>query len=56
MPTRTAIAGVALLGRGGQTTFATGLGSDPRVKALLADRAWLGELRERRLTTLNLDR
>jgi transcriptional regulator with PAS, ATPase and Fis domain len=50
------IAGMALLSREGQTTFATGLGSDPRIRALTADRAWLSELRERRLTTLNLDR
>jgi transcriptional regulator with PAS, ATPase and Fis domain len=56
MPTRPQIAGLALLGRGGQATFATGLGSDPRIKALVADRAWADELRERRLITLNLDR
>jgi transcriptional regulator with PAS, ATPase and Fis domain len=56
MPTKPQIAGIAHLGKGGQTTFATGLGSDPRIKALVADRAWLNELRERRLTMLNLDR
>ncbi|WP_076860180.1 sigma-54 interaction domain-containing protein [Bradyrhizobium mercantei] len=56
MPTTPQIAGAALLGKDGQTTFSTGLGSDPRFKALVADRAWLNELRERRLTTLNLDR
>jgi transcriptional regulator with PAS, ATPase and Fis domain len=56
MPTSPQIAGAALLGKEGQTTFSTGLGSDPRFKALFADRAWLNELRERRLTTLNLDR
>lgn len=50
------IAGVALLNADGQTAFAAGLGSDPRIKALVADRTWMGELRERRLTTLNLDR
>jgi transcriptional regulator with PAS, ATPase and Fis domain len=56
MPTTPQIAGAALLGKEGETTFSTGLGSDPRIKALVADRAWLNELRERRLTTLNLDR
>jgi transcriptional regulator with PAS, ATPase and Fis domain len=56
MPTTPQIAGAMLLGKEGQTAFSTGLGSDPRIKALVADRAWLNELRERRLTTLNLDR
>src|SRR6266704_3315325 len=51
MPSTPQIAGAALLGKEGQTTFSTGLGSDPRFKALFADRAWLNELRERRLTT-----
>lgn len=55
MPTTTQIVGVALLGQDGQVTLATGLGSDARIRALLADRAWLNELREHRLTTLNLD-
>jgi len=50
------VAGVALVDMGGRTTFAIGIGTDPRVKALAADRAWLSEARERRLTTLNLDR
>ncbi len=56
MPKTAQVAGIALLSTEGQTAFATGLGSDPRVKALVADRGWLNELRERRLTTLNLDR
>jgi len=56
MPLTPQIAGAALLGKEGQTAFSTGLGSDPRFKALIADRAWMLELRERRLTTLNLDR
>jgi len=56
MPKTPQIAGAALLDKGGQTTFSVGLGSDPRIKALMADRAWLNELRQRRLTTLNLDR
>lgn len=50
------IAGAAFLNIEGQTIFASGLGSDPRIRALVADRVWMGELRESRLTTLNLDR
>jgi len=50
------IAGAMLLGKQGQITFSIGLGSDPRIKALLSDPAWLSELRERRITTLNLER
>lgn len=56
MPTISKIAGIALLTREGRTTFATGLASDPRVKELIADRAWMDGLHERRLTTLHLDR
>ncbi len=56
LPKDAQIAGVALLNTEGQTVFAAGLSSEPRIKALMADRAWMGELRERRLTTLNLDR
>lgn len=50
------IAGVTLLNTEGQAVFAMGLGSDPRINALISDPAWIGELRERRLTTLNLER
>lgn len=56
MSTETQIAGVAFLNNEGQAVFSTGLGSDPRIRALTTDRAWMGELREVRLTTLNLDR
>ncbi len=56
MLTETQIAGVAFLNSEGQAVFSTGLGSDPRIRALTADRAWMSELREIRLTTLNLDR
>lgn len=56
MPTISKIAGIALLTREGRTTFAAGLASDPRVKELIADRAWMDGLHERRLTTLHLDR
>ncbi len=56
MPSPSLIAGATLLGKEGQLAFSTGLGSDPRLKALVADRAWIGELRRRRLMTLNLDR
>jgi len=56
MPNETQIAGVAFLNSEGQAVFSTGLGSDPRIKALTTDRAWMGELREVRLTTLTLDR
>jgi len=50
------IAGLAFLNSEGQAVFSTGLGSDPRIRALAADRVWMGGLRETRLTTLNLDR
>ncbi len=56
MSTETQIAGVAFLNNEGQAVFSTGLGSDPRIRALTTDRAWMGELREVRLTTLTLDR
>lgn len=56
MSTETQIAGVAFLNSEGQAVFSTGLGSDARIRALTADRVWMGELREVRLTTLNLDR
>lgn len=56
MSTKTQIAGVAFLNSEGQAVFSTGLGSDPRIRALTTDRVWMGELREIRLTTLNLDR
>jgi len=56
MSTETQIAGVAFLNNEGHAVFSTGLGSDPRIRALTTDRAWMGELREVRLTTLNLDR
>jgi transcriptional regulator with PAS, ATPase and Fis domain len=56
MSTETQIAGVAFFNNEGQAVFSIGLGSDPRIKALTVDRVWMGELRETRLTTLNLDR
>lgn len=56
MPSQTQIAGAAFLNLQGQAAFSSGLGSDPRIRALLADRVWIEELRDSRLTTLNLDR
>src|SRR5260370_8916946 len=35
---------------------AVGLGTDPRIRSLVADAQWMKELRQRRLSVLNLDR
>lgn len=56
MQTPPQIAGAALIRKDRQPAFTIGLGSDPRIKALVSDVTWLNELRERRLTTLTLDR
>jgi transcriptional regulator with PAS, ATPase and Fis domain len=46
------IVGVALLDAAGRLTHAQGLAAEPRLRAVLADPAWLAELRHRRLVAL----
>jgi len=50
------IAGVLLINAADRAISSIGIGSDPRVRALAADPLWMEEARERRITTLNLDR
>lgn len=50
------IEGIIIAGQDGQRRFACGLGSDPRVKALVSDKAWMAEIRQRKLQPLVLDR
>ena len=52
----TPIEGIVVTGQGGQRRFACGIGSDPRVEALISDKAWMAELRKRKLQPLILDR
>lgn len=58
MPATTnfAVAGVVLTDATHRPVMTVGIGSDPRVKSLAADKMWMGDLRNQRLTTLNLDR
>jgi transcriptional regulator with PAS, ATPase and Fis domain len=51
-----AIAGILLTDATAQPIVSIGVGADPRVRSLVADKLWMEEARERRLTTLNLDR
>lgn len=50
------IAGVLLIDVASRPIASVGIGSDPRLSLLAADQVWMGEARERRITTLNLDR
>jgi transcriptional regulator with PAS, ATPase and Fis domain len=50
------IEGVLIADTGGKIAFSTGIGSDPRVRSLAADKAWIKEARERRLQSLTIDR
>ncbi|MEH2512648.1 transcriptional regulator with PAS, ATPase and Fis domain [Nitrobacteraceae bacterium AZCC 1564] len=50
------LAGALLTDGRTRPIVATGVGTDPRVQSLIGDKIWVDELRERRLTTLNLDR
>lgn len=50
------IEGIIIAGQDGQRRFACGLGIDPRVKALVSDKAWMAEIRQRKLQPLVLDR
>jgi transcriptional regulator with PAS, ATPase and Fis domain len=50
------IAGIVLTDGATKPVVAAGIGADPRVASLIADKLWMDEIRERRLVTLNLDR
>ncbi|SEH88507.1 Transcriptional regulator containing PAS, AAA-type ATPase, and DNA-binding Fis domains [Tardiphaga sp. OK245] len=50
------IAGVLLTDAAARVVAYVGLGKDPRVQSLAIDPHWMEEARERRITTLNLDR
>lgn len=50
------IAGVFIADEQSRPLASVGIGADPRVHSLVADKLWMTEARERRLTTLNLDR
>ena len=50
------IAGVLLIDANGRPLSSIGVGSDPRLSSLAVDGVWMEEARERRITTLNLDR
>ena len=50
------IVGVVATDQAGEVLFASGLGNDPRIKAMASDPAWMAEIRERRLQPLILDR
>lgn len=58
MPATTnfAVAGVVLIDATNRPVMTVGIGSDPRVKSLATDKMWMGDIRNQRLTTLNLDR
>jgi transcriptional regulator with PAS, ATPase and Fis domain len=51
-----AIAGIVLTDKSTKPLLVAGIGADPRVASLIADKIWMDEVRERRLVTLNLDR
>jgi transcriptional regulator with PAS, ATPase and Fis domain len=51
-----AIAGILLTDAAAKPLIVAGIGADPRVASLIADKLWMDEIRERRLVTLNLDR
>jgi PAS domain S-box-containing protein len=50
------IQGIVATDKKGQVAFASGLGRDPRVHALVTDRSWMKEAATRRLQPLILDR
>ncbi len=50
------ILGVLLTDRESKIAFSMGVGVDPRIKALAADRGWMASARQHRLTSLTLDR
>jgi transcriptional regulator with PAS, ATPase and Fis domain len=51
-----AIAGIVAVDGQARQIAAVGLGADPRIRSLVADAQWMKELRQRRLSVLNLDR
>ncbi|GJD53106.1 Anaerobic nitric oxide reductase transcription regulator NorR [Methylobacterium crusticola] len=53
---RPEIAGIVAVDEAGRVAFGAGLGLDPRVRSLAADRDWREEAVRRRLTALSLDR
>lgn len=50
------IVGLVLLDRDGRIAHATGEGEDTRIKSLILDPNWMKDLRERRLSSLTVDR
>lgn len=50
------VEGVLVTDAVGRAAFATGIGRDPRVQSLAADKPWIEEARSRRLRPLTLDR
>jgi transcriptional regulator with PAS, ATPase and Fis domain len=50
------IAGIVVVDGLSNPIAAVGLGYDPRIRALVADPQWMNELRQRRLSVLNLER
>src|ERR1700730_1170070 len=50
------IAGLLLIDATARPIASVGMGGDPRLSALAADQVWMKGARERRITTLNLDR
>lgn len=58
MPTTAnfSVAGVVLTDASSRPITTVGIGSDPRVKSLVTDKMWMSDIRNQRLTTLNLDR
>lgn len=53
---RRSLAGVVAVDRQRRVVFSDGIGSDPRVRSLAEDSAWMTEARERKLRVLTLDR
>lgn len=49
------IAGVLLIDAASRPIASVGIGADRRLSSLVADKMWMEEARERRITTLNLD-
>lgn len=53
---KSAIVGIVLTDGATKPVVVAGIGADPRVASLIADKLWMEEARQRRLVTLNLDR
>lgn len=50
------VEGLAVLKADGTLSFSTGLATDPRIRALFADKAWMASARAHRLQSFTLDR